>query len=157
MGNFDSHILLEIFVPDVKWENSQTWTWHQGHWIAYPVYPRKISSSHFVYPVHMIKTVKLRFRRPLPIVNINDIPKLKVTVYGKAQLEECKLTVERGLWGHDAQGTEFKIYNGIIKDIQSEGNRSELSLLITKKELEEGSKTNSDRTVVSIPTQMGYI
>jgi len=151
---FPEHAFLQTYAPKVNWISSLTWTWHQGEWEPYRGYPKAVNARTFVYPGKMLMTSKLRFKKSMPI-DINAFQIKSVHVHGLSEYTECSLTVHTGLWGHEAVRPEFGIYNGEIvsigRSIGRTGDTSaELKLLITRKPYDKYSRTDSDRTVLTV-------
>ncbi len=173
-ADFDSHVAFETFTPYIEWINSKNYTWHKGHFDAYPAYPEKIDDRTFLYRRKDILTSKIRFRMAMPWGKV--IPKMDVTVYGTNEYEEVTVFVETGLWKDNAvsgcldiqpvtvekRTGIFKIYNGEINWVKKTEtcNGTEqyiVNLQITNKKITPKNRINPDRTVLTVTTESGDV
>jgi len=173
-GDFDSHMRFETFTPSSEWINSKNYSWHKGHFDAYPGYPEKIDNRTFVYRGMDILTSKVRFRGAMPWER--HIPEMDVAIYGINDYEEVTLFVETGLWEEkavanclDVQSATieksmdiFKIYNGEINWVKKIGfengaGQHIINLLMTNKRTTPQNRINPDRTVLTVATGCGDV
>jgi len=149
MKDFGNYVALQYALPGIEWCNSKAYTWYQGHYEDYPLYPEHPDDQTVIYHPACIFTMGLRLvnhPKNFPL-NFNTVPSFTVTVEGP-ELESFTLRVESGLWGTDQGVSLAGCYNGYAAAREENGI---LCLDIQATEKEKGF----DRTIVTLHTAKG--
>lgn len=158
--DFPGRVLCEYWIPSVEWQNSRAWTWYQGGWTPYPVYPERQSPRLFAYADQHITTMKIRFRigPKTFFVEPGTVPMANVRVFTDAAWKEERLAVE---WGFDPKYSgedlveEIQAYNGFAERTGLSGPRhgTDIRVLYTQtRKPENNPLLDTNRTVVTLRT-----